>query len=128
MCCGIANRYQQLMEEAVTLSMNHVHEGGIPFTALVIDLNGKVLGRGVNRVREHYDPTAHAEVETLPDACRRTRHVGSVGRDAPGVRRALHDLLHERTHRRDWPRGLGRGSQRGRRARFRPLQHVPAFC
>ncbi|MGP3713531.1 nucleoside deaminase [Brucella sp. RRSP16] len=50
--------------------MHHVHEGGIPFTAFVVDHNGQILGRGVNRVRAHHDPTAHAEVEAIRDACR----------------------------------------------------------
>lgn len=60
----------QLMQEAVTFSKAHVHQGGIPFAALVVDANGKTLGCGVNRVREHHDPTAHAEVEAIRDACR----------------------------------------------------------
>ena len=47
-----------------------MHDGGIPFSAFVIAPNGEVLGRGVNRVREHHDPTAHAEVEAIRDACR----------------------------------------------------------
>lgn len=63
-------RITQLMEEAVAFSVDHVHEGGIPFTAFVVDQNGAILGRGVNRVREHHDPTAHAEVEAIRDACR----------------------------------------------------------
>ncbi|WP_295805676.1 nucleoside deaminase [uncultured Nitratireductor sp.] len=63
-------RLARLMEEAVAFSVNHVHEGGIPFTALVVDRRGIVLGRGVNRVRELLDPTAHAEVEAIRDACR----------------------------------------------------------
>lgn len=70
MCSGTATRYQALMEKAVADSMDHVHEGGIPFTALVVDRGGNILGRGVNRVREHHDPTAHAEVEAIRDACR----------------------------------------------------------
>lgn len=65
-----ASRLTQLMEEAVAFSMEHVHEGGIPFTAFVVDHNGQILGRGVNRVRAHHDPTAHAEVEAIRDACR----------------------------------------------------------
>ncbi|WP_048648525.1 nucleoside deaminase [Nitratireductor soli] len=69
MCAGPASRYQKLMEETVAYSMDHVHDGGIPFTALVVDRNGTILGRGVNRVREHHDPTAHAEVEAIRDAC-----------------------------------------------------------
>lgn len=70
MCSHIPNRYQKLMDETVAFSMDHVRDGGIPFTALVVDHNGNTLGRGVNRVQEHYDPTAHAEVEAIRDACR----------------------------------------------------------
>lgn len=66
----LSTRYTKLMEEAVALSVDHVHNGGIPFTALVVDQKGEILGRGVNRVREHHDPTAHAEVEAIRDACR----------------------------------------------------------
>lgn len=70
MVAGASSRLTQLMEEAVAFSMEHVHEGGIPFTAFVVDHNGQILGRGVNRVRAHHDPTAHAEVEAIRDACR----------------------------------------------------------
>lgn len=69
MAAGPSARFARLMEEAVAFSMNHVHEGGIPFTAFVVDHDGTILGRGVNRVREHHDPTAHAEVEAIRDAC-----------------------------------------------------------
>ncbi|MCM2506045.1 nucleoside deaminase [Aureimonas altamirensis] len=65
-----SNRLAQLMSEAVSFSTEHVHAGGIPFTAFVVDAAGNILGRGVNRVREHHDPTAHAEVEAIRDACR----------------------------------------------------------
>ncbi len=70
MAADPSTRTTQLMEEAVAFSMDHVHDGGIPFTALVVDRDGVILGRGVNRVREHHDPTAHAEVEAIRDACR----------------------------------------------------------
>jgi len=60
----------QRMKEVLAYAVEHVHGGGIPFTAFVIDACGTVLGRGVNRVREHHDPTAHAEVEAIRDACR----------------------------------------------------------
>ncbi len=73
--------YAQLMEEVVASSLDHVLHGGIPFSAFVVDRNGAVLGRGVNRVRESHDPTAHAEVEAIRDACRthgRTHLVGAI--------------------------------------------------
>ncbi|MGP5069722.1 MULTISPECIES: nucleoside deaminase [Psychrobacter] len=59
-----------LMQQAVNFSIGHVHSGGIPFTAFIVDNKGVIIGRGVNRVREHHDPTAHAEVEAIRDACR----------------------------------------------------------
>lgn len=65
-----SNRYTPLMEEVVAFSMDCVHKGGIPFTAFVVDQNGQILGRGINRVRSHRDPTAHAEVEAIREACR----------------------------------------------------------
>ncbi|WP_110598821.1 nucleoside deaminase [Salinicola lusitanus] len=60
----------RLMEDVVAYSTEHVRGGGIPFAAYVIDDKGNVLGRGVNRVFERHDPTAHAEVEAIRDACR----------------------------------------------------------
>jgi guanine deaminase len=62
----------QRMKEAVAWSTAHVHGGGIPFSAFVVDAEGTVFGRGINRVREHHDPTAHAEVEAMRNACRAT--------------------------------------------------------
>lgn len=70
-CCDLA----QLMQAAVVYATEHVHGGGIPFTAFVVDQHGTVVGRGVNRVREHCDPLAHAEVEAIRHAC---RNVGSI--------------------------------------------------
>ncbi|MFJ9112103.1 nucleoside deaminase [Streptomyces sp. NPDC102283] len=50
--------------EAVRLSREHVAQGGIPFSGMVVG-GGRVLGTGFNRVREDNDPTAHAEVVAL---------------------------------------------------------------
>jgi tRNA(adenine34) deaminase len=42
----------------------------VPVGAVVIDAEGKVIGRGRNRREERGDPTAHAEVEALREAAR----------------------------------------------------------
>ena len=48
-------------------------EGG-PFGAVVV-LEGKIVGKGHNTVLISHDPTAHAEVNAIRDACTRTgRH------------------------------------------------------
>ncbi len=67
---AVPARCTQLMEETVASALDHVHNGGIPFSAFIVNQDGIILGRGVNRVREHHDPTAHAEVEAIRDACR----------------------------------------------------------
>lgn len=74
MTANLTNKLQELMEAVVDFSIHHVHNDGIPFTAFVIDANGNIVGRGVNRVREHHDPTAHAEVEAIRDACRNSKN------------------------------------------------------
>ena len=68
----LTTRLMQLMEETVAFSSEHVRDdGGIPFAAFVVDSKGGVLGRGVNCVREHFDSTAHAEIQAIRDACRK---------------------------------------------------------
>jgi guanine deaminase len=57
------------LAEAVELARRNVAEGGGPFGALVV-ANDTVLGRGVNRVTRDDDPTAHAEVVAIRQACR----------------------------------------------------------
>lgn len=55
------------VREAVRISREHVAEGGIPFSGVVVKAN-RVLGTGFNRVREDSDATSHAEVVALRTA------------------------------------------------------------
>ncbi len=70
MMAELERRMAMRMNEAVAYCTDHVRNGGIPFSAFVVDVSGAVLGRGVNAVRSRQDPTAHAEVEAMRDACR----------------------------------------------------------
>ncbi len=67
------------MQEAVELAVENVRAGrGGPFAALVVK-DGAVIARGVNRVTATNDPTAHAEVVAIREACAR---LGSFQLDA----------------------------------------------
>lgn len=58
------------MKEAILLSEKNVEEGGGPFGA-VIARNGEIIATGVNRVTANNDPTAHAEVNAIRNACKK---------------------------------------------------------
>ncbi len=49
--------------------MENVRRGGGPFAALVVR-DGVVVATGVNRVTRDGDPTAHAEIVAIREACR----------------------------------------------------------
>lgn len=68
-----------LVDSAVQLSVDHVHGGGIPFTALIVDQTGNVLGTGVNQVSDNLDPTAHAEVMAIRNACKHLNQTSLKG-------------------------------------------------
>jgi tRNA(Arg) A34 adenosine deaminase TadA len=59
----------QWMDEAVSLGRTGVLQNGGPFGAVVV-CDGKIVGRGFNQVTTLLDPTAHAEVLAIREACR----------------------------------------------------------
>ncbi len=60
---------EEYMREAIRMATKNVAEGGGPFGAIIVK-DGKVIGRGVNRVTAENDPTAHAEVRAIRDAAK----------------------------------------------------------
>jgi guanine deaminase len=57
------------MERAIQLAVDNVRSGrGGPFGAVVVQA-GKILSEGVNRVTLLNDPTAHAEMIAIREAC-----------------------------------------------------------
>lgn len=60
---------ESLMQQAIELAVDNVRRGGGPFGALVVK-DGIVIATGVNQVTRCNDPTAHAEVVAIREACR----------------------------------------------------------
>ncbi len=60
------------MERAIELALKGMrnNEGG-PFGAIVVK-DGQIIGRGNNCVTSTNDPTAHAEIVAIRDACKNT--------------------------------------------------------
>jgi tRNA(Arg) A34 adenosine deaminase TadA len=61
---------EHFMQRAISLAVENVQLGrGGPFAALVVK-EGKVIAEGANRVTSSNDPTAHAEIVAIREACR----------------------------------------------------------
>ena len=58
------------MRRAIALASESVQRGGGPFGAVVVR-NGDIVAKGTNSVTLQDDPTAHAEVTAIREACRR---------------------------------------------------------
>ena len=59
------------MARAIQISIDNVHSGrGGPFGAVVVK-DGAIIAEGANQVTATNDPTAHAEVVAIRDACRK---------------------------------------------------------
>jgi tRNA(Arg) A34 adenosine deaminase TadA len=61
----------EFMQQAIALATENVVSGrGGPFGAVIVK-DGQVLATGVNHVTEWNDPSAHAEIVAVREACRK---------------------------------------------------------
>lgn len=58
----------KFMQQAIELSIENIDNGGGPFGAVIVR-DGEVIATGTNRVVPNSDPTAHAEVTAIRNAC-----------------------------------------------------------
>lgn len=61
------NKYMKLAKQNAENGINR-REGG-PFGAVIIDKEGNVISNGNNQVIKNNDPTAHAEIVAIREAC-----------------------------------------------------------
>lgn len=60
---------KEFMQAAIQLALDNINHGGGPFGAVIVK-DGKIVGQGCNRVTDHLDPTAHAEVMAIRNTCK----------------------------------------------------------
>jgi guanine deaminase len=62
---------REYLRQAIELAKQGVEDGrGGPFGCVIVR-NGEVIGKGSNGVTSTNDPTAHAEIVAIRDACQR---------------------------------------------------------
>src|ERR1051325_6322804 len=57
------------LKQVIEMAVDNVRTGGGPFAALVVK-DGVVIAAGANQVTRTNDPTAHAEMVAIREACR----------------------------------------------------------
>ena len=66
----MTNIQKEFMEYAIGLSREGMNAGkGGPFGCIIVK-NGSIVGKGCNSVSSTNDPTAHAEIMAIRDACK----------------------------------------------------------
>ena len=66
----ITEQDKEFMREAIRLADESVRNGGWPFGAVIVR-DGEIIAGNSNSVTIDNDPTAHAEVNTIRQACRK---------------------------------------------------------
>ena len=66
----ITEQDKTFMREAIRLANESVERGGGPFGAVIVR-NGEIIAGSANSVTLDIDPTAHAEVNTIRQACKK---------------------------------------------------------
>ena len=63
------NKYMEKAKEKADYGIKN-NEGG-PFGAVIIDKEGNIIAEGNNKVLKNNDPTAHAEITAIREACKK---------------------------------------------------------
>jgi tRNA(Arg) A34 adenosine deaminase TadA len=66
----MTSEYKDYMAKAIELATKNVERGGGPFGAIIVK-NGDIIAESANSVTNDNDPTAHAEVNAIRQACKK---------------------------------------------------------
>jgi tRNA(adenine34) deaminase len=68
----------EAMERCIELAREALERGDHPFSSILVR-DGQVFAEGGNRVNSKLDPTAHAEVEVIREACKALESLDLAG-------------------------------------------------
>ena len=60
--------HEKWLQHTIEMAVTNVIEGEGPFAAIIVK-EGKIIGSGTNLVHLHNDPSAHAELLAIREAC-----------------------------------------------------------
>ena len=64
-------KHEEYMRRALELADEAAKDGDVPVGCVIVR-SGEIIGEGRNRREERGDATAHAELEAIRDACKKT--------------------------------------------------------
>jgi len=68
----LTDAHEGFMAKALEMAQKAADQGETPVGAVVV-VGGEIIGRGFNQVEAKKDPTAHAEIVAMREACRETK-------------------------------------------------------
>lgn len=63
------DKYETAMQAALDVAKDALATGDVPVGAVILDSDGNIVSSGFNRREADSDPTAHAEIVALREAC-----------------------------------------------------------
>ncbi|MFA6873616.1 MAG: nucleoside deaminase [Bacteroidaceae bacterium] len=72
--------HEELLQKTISFATQNIEKAGGPFGALIAR-NGIIVATGCNRVTIDHDPTAHAEVNAIREACKKLGTFDLTGYD-----------------------------------------------
>ncbi|WP_432361848.1 nucleoside deaminase [Sporosarcina sp. UB5] len=67
-------KHKDWLNKTIDMAIENVQQGGGPFAAIIVK-DGEVIGTGTNRVHVNYDPSAHAEMIAIREACAKLKTI-----------------------------------------------------
>lgn len=61
-------KHENWLAQTIQMAVENVQNGGGPFAAVIVK-DGEIIGRGTNLVHLQHDPSAHAELLAIREAC-----------------------------------------------------------